>query len=511
MKKYALFLLFIFCTHNKAVWSNDFYNEIYTHKTLNLFDLSKITNSSTYKEANTEIQTAMLEEQFKKNQEYAYCQTNYLAGNILGALAAYVGSAYISSRKPISDVTDGGYSPGYLASNIITTLWAAFIYPIAWYFAGDVTQTVTGKISNLNKCWLYNTPDELHLLELKYVRQKPQYSLIWQQVIENNFIEARNKFHMRSQYLAQNKDENFHLAFAKMALNVPTQGKALQFDRNLFTSKLQQYQNMAKIDSNDAILQILYFAESFAKASLLNNPNLKSNLYLYGAPGSGKSEAAQLIADSLEVPLIKINLNEVENVLELKGIAPGTSKDLPEGRPGIIAEKLIDLKMQGYDTNRAIIFFDNADRVLNQRINGEINAIASFMLSFSENHENNLENPFFKAPINIQNLSIVIAGNSLLNTKALQDRFDTVYVGGYTLNYRKQIGRNRFLLNSIADYNNILDITDFTKEDLLEIDSIATEIHKKIIIGQEITSEPGFREHQRQIQKFVHNKAIQKN
>ncbi|MDA0712797.1 MAG: AAA family ATPase [bacterium] len=511
MKKFTLFILLIFVVQNTKVWSDNFYNEIYDNKASALFDLSKTTNSPSYKTANTQSQASLLEQQFIENQQQAYCETNYLLGGMIGSILAYISFKSLLISKKATIETAQNYSPSYLASNILTTAWAAFIYPIAWYFAEDTTKVVTGKINSIKSCWLQNSSDELFLLELEYVRKKPQYSSVWQKIIENNFFEARNKFHMRSQYLAQNKDENFHLTFAKMALGLPMQGKDLRFDRDLFYSKFKQYENMAKINNNDAVLQILYFAESFAKASLLNNPNLKSNLYLYGAPGTGKSEAAQLIADAIEVPLIKINLNEVKNVLELKGVAPGTAKDLPQGRPGIIAEKLIELKMQGHDTNRAIIFFDNADRILNQRVNGEINPIASFMLNLSENQENNLENPFFKAPINIQNLSILIAGNSLLNTQALQDRFDTVYIGGYSLDYRKQIGRERFLANSIADYNNLLRIKDFSDYDLLQIDSIAAELHKKIIPGQEITSEPGFREHQRQIQKFVHNKAMQKN
>ena len=83
-----------------------------------------------------------------------------------------------------------------------------------------------------------------------------------------------------------------------------------------------------------------------------------------------------------------------------------------------------------------------------------------------------------------------------------------IYYGGYSLDYRKILGRERFLKAAIFDYTDVLTLDDFTEEDLTQIDGFSEEEDAKMEKGKEIETEPGFREQQRKIQRFVHQKAL---
>ena len=74
------------------------------------------------------------------------------------------------------------------------------------------------------------------------------------------------------------------------------------------------------------------------------------SINFFGPPGTGKSITAEAIAQQLGTNIIKVNYGELES--ELVG---GTSKNLSK-------------VFQAAETNRSLLFFDEADAVLSKRI-----------------------------------------------------------------------------------------------------------------------------------------------
>jgi ATPase family associated with various cellular activities (AAA) len=508
MKSYCFLFVSILTVHNLSFALEDFYDIIYTGNTDGLYD-QKVVGTEDYRQSNSTRKQQLLLDNFHRNQQTAYGQwvSSFLLSTMqyLSIPFSIIFAKKLLFSSPLESNSDAPAQAGFghFASNLFLTLWAAFIYPIAWYFTEETTETITSVISSSRR-WMYGAPnDTLHAWEEKYVMNKPAYSESWQKAIETNFRDARKKFRMRSQYLQRETGMDPHLLFAELALSLPIKSAFLHLDAAALKKNLRQYENMASVDGKNAVAQMTYFCESFAKAN--QNPHLRLPIYLYGAPGTGKTECVQLMADALNVPVIRINLADVKENGELRGIS--TSPGTGVGHPGLIAQGLIDLKKQGCDSKTVVVFFDNADMVLNRKEGEQINKVATFVLDLLEGKTKVFQNPYFNAELDVCHMAFILAGNSLLGAAALRDRVDTIYFGGYSLAYRKHQGRSRFLNAAIEDYSGILDRDNFTEEDLERIDRFAEEEHDRMTDSQ-IETEPGFRGQQRKIHRFVHEKAI---
>ncbi|MEI6806940.1 MAG: AAA family ATPase, partial [Myxococcaceae bacterium] len=236
-------------------------------------------------------------------------------------------------------------------------------------------------------------------------------------------------------------------------------------------------------------------------------PKLKSHLYLQGPPGVGKTEAVFKLGKALGIPIIKINLAEFSNIGKIKGIA-GSFQDDDHGSIGVIVKSIIAHSKTGYQFKNAILFFDEADQVLNRIHEGESHELVSFMLDLLEGKTQFIENPYLETDLDIRHFGIILAGNNPLHNKALQSRLNTLIFGSYQEAYRIKAGRERFLPEILSDYSEVLTLKDFTEQDFEAIDNIARAEHKKLIDEKE---DPGFRNQIREIERFVHRKANSKS
>ena len=259
-----------------------------------------------------------------------------------------------------------------------------------------------------------------------------------------------------------------------------------------------EFAQYASMMSYEPRQELERFGSALAKASHHDNPKLKAALYLQGPPGVGKTEAVFKLGKTLELPVIKINLAEFPNIGALKGIRCEYFEENHCG-PGLIAQQLF-----GQPYKNAILFFDEADHVLNRIQEGQQHEMVSFMLDLLEGKTKSIYNPYFGFEIDIRHFGIILAGNQPLSNKALQSRLNILSFGNYTEDYRIKAAKERFLPEILESYSEALKQEDLTQQDWLAIDAIAKREHEKL---EKTGEDPGFRGQIRELERFVHQKA----
>jgi hypothetical protein len=369
---------------------------------------------------------------------------------------------------------------GFFLSQLFSGLIQTTLTP----YTSQLQEPFSGFVNSIKNYFMGPPQDEIQKLELKYINKKPQLSPKTRIAIESRFIKERSIFSPPIPYDMGKESPNIRIL--KQILSLPTGSKPINFSSELFLQEFSAYKDMA---STDPLLELERFCRSMSIASKHDNPKLKLPLYLQGPPGVGKTEAVEKLGKVLGIPVIKINLAEFSHIAQIKGLHCEYPED-SRCTPGLIANKLI-----GQPYKNAILFFDEADQVLNRLHEGQSHEMVSFMLDLLEGKTQFIENPYFNTDLDVRYFGIILAGNSPLGNQALQSRLSLLSFGNYTPEYRIKAGRNRFLPEILQDYAEILKMEDFSPEDLDKIDTFAQ------------TKDPGFREQIRQIERFVHQKA----
>lgn len=426
---------------------------------------------------------AQSEQEFLNFKHQAYKQVIWNAFTpILSAMGAYLAyrhwPAKIQAQAPAQPVIAFG-----ALSFFISQLFSGLIQTTLTPYTSQLQEPLSGFVNSL-KNYLIGPPDDaIQKLEIQYIDIKSQLPPKTQTAIEHRFIKIRSAFIPPVIY---DMKESSDLRILKQILALPTKPKPITFNHDLFLKEFSAYQDMA---STDPLLELERFCRSLSIASKHENPKLKLPLYLQGPPGVGKTEAVHKLGKVLGIPVIKINLAEFSHIQQLKGIHCEYPED-SRCTAGLIANKLT-----GQPTKNAILFFDEADQVLNRLHEGQSHEMVSFMLDLLEGKTQFLENPYFNIELDVRYFGVILAGNSPLSNQALQSRLSLLSFGNYTQAYRIKAGRGRFLPEILQDYSEVLKLEDFSPKDLEIIDSFAQN------------KDPGFREQIRQIERFVHQKA----
>lgn len=381
----------------------------------------------------------------------------------------------------------------------LSTLISGLLQNTLTPYTTELQEPISGFIHSFRNYVFGPANSILEMLELEYITRKENLGSRTRQILESLFIKLRTTY-VPSQFGLSAGKEDSDFRMIRQILALPLNSKPIEYNVTHFNDIFSAYEHMT---SDNPVPELKRFCDSMALASRHENPRLKSALYLQGPPGVGKTEAAKKLALVLEIPLIKINLAELSQIGQIKGIRCEFAED-NRCTPGIIASELIANSKSGYRHKNALLLFDEADQVLNRIHEGQSHELVSFMLDLLEGRTQYLENPYFGTGIDIRHFGIILAGNQNLTNKALNTRLNELSFGNYTQEYRIKAGREQFLPEILKDYADILELEDFDKQDLEAIDNFARLEHQKLVKDGE---DPGFRSQIRELERFVHKKA----
>jgi hypothetical protein len=345
--------------------------------------------------------------------------------------------------------------------------------------------------------------DNLGALEAAYVQKKPSLHASVQRRVEECVAYMRSDRQRGSgREDKASSGSSFCEELIKGVLLLPTRISPIAYNESDFDQMLSPYAHMG---NGEAVVQIKRFARNLVYASGLEHPGFRSPLYFSGDTGTGKTEAARTIAKTLGLPIIEIKLAKIDHLSDLIGRRGDNASHLPS-RPGLLFEKLIELGKQGYNSKNVIVFFDEAEKLLNMLENGggKRSGFETFMLELLDGTAERIESPYFGGEIDIRHWGIVLAGNQRLEAEHLQSRVETVEFGAYSVDYYKQVTRERFVPALIKDYERDLGLDDLTAGDYAELDAMVEQLYAQ---SEQKHKALDFKELQRRIKNFLFAKA----
>ena len=265
-------------------------------------------------------------------------------------------------------------------------------------------------------------------------------------------------------------------------LGVPFRVKSLNYDHSRAENLFVGY-------SEDVVAHLESYCIRHAALSLEHNAR-KMAAYFWGPPGVGKTRAAKLIAEVLEVPFEVVSLSSA-----MMDDLVGTVE-----KPGLLLSAISRVQPEMGGVRNMILLFDDVDRILNGAgANVWADQILNFLLTLLESETKSFYSPYLKAHVDISHLGIILAGNNLLRDKALSNRLDMVHFDGYSHEYKQNVVFQEMLPEIMALYKNTQhplldeDITDQDRENMI-----------KIVYDDE---DPGFRTIKMLVMKYLENRV----
>jgi len=162
-------------------------------------------------------------------------------------------------------------------------------------------------------------------------------------------------------------------------------------------------------------------------------------LYFLGAPGTAKTRTAHALAGALGLPLVPLDIDHAS----FPGFAQN-SGDRPMQNPTTttpFCEMLL-----GCECTNAVVFIDEADKVLNVRADGGARKSAFLLRLFDGDPVVLL--PELNYPYDASGHTFVLTGNQALSDEALRNRVTTITFDGFGIRARDKIARERFAARS---------------------------------------------------------------
>lgn len=442
------------------------YNKVYCEAGKDLYFQEELTSSEEYKKATDEEKQEMLKEFFlnKKAKSNLYITgKSSLQSLALPALATLIAYRYRERLVGVPQaVIFGGLSIFSYTTHFISEK----------FFDGFTS--IAEAIKNF---WFPNNEAknlEFEQLELKYVQKKPWITKELQDIIEQKFIDSRCLSFSDAKI---NKETT---EFLRTVINLPYKIKSIDYDEKKLDEIFLGYSDQTKSKlKNFCALHMLK-----SKSNLSG----KTATYFYGAPGTGKTRAAILIAETLGVEFEIISLSDVESLIgsqEKRG-------------------KLLEALTNGNNkkSKNMIILLDDADKIIGQK---DEYVLVSLLLTLLEAETKNFKSPYLDgAEIDISNLGIILAGNTQITDPALRSRLNIIEFDNYTLEKKQEIVWKNLLKNLIKESNannSKLQIqeSDFTEEDKENINELVKQ-----------DKDPGFRTIKINLEKYFACKILQK-
>ena len=229
--------------------------------------------------------------------------------------------------------------------------------------------------------------------------------------------------------------------------NIPKSTKELVYDKSVLEKSL------AGLDQG-LINQLKDIAFTHTLKSKNPNGGRKVSFYLFGKPGTGKTEASKALTLAMGGESCTISLSG-KTVEDLQG---------SKHKIGLLAQCLIDTNV----TNPVVIL-DDAD--------WELNAPGSSMLGFglllSDPEIRKIKDEFLETDIDIGNMMFVYSGNSLVQkngnpVEAWEQRVRTISFGGFNDSYRLDFIMNNTIPSLIKAYATSGEVTQEMMRPLIE-------------------------------------------
>lgn len=291
--------------------------------------------------------------------------------------------------------------------------------------------------------------DPLEADEINYVRKKPFFSKPMRKLIEENFVAARHSSEL-----------DRHLSFAKVAINMPIEIKpASHVDQKAFKEKFSSQNN------EETFKGINQWTHGYLRR--LSNPNFpRYAAYFYGTSRTGKTKAAEWIADFLSLPFEKINLGG-KTVQDLFG----TGKNSANPGPGLLIKALVNAKRSGKNAKNIIILLDEADRLINRNQDGGSNDWLTQFLTLLDPNTKSFYSEYLETDIDISLVGFILTGNNELIDTAFKKRLHEVPFDGYTKAYKENIIWSDWIPNLLDKQNSAcqLNMDDFHKENITQM------------------------------------------
>ncbi len=446
---------------------------IYSEAGNKLYNQDEITDTEDFKNASLIEKQDMLEAYFDKKRVEAYI-TSIKKTSYYAALAIPIPLALFYSKDYLKKIPSYVYFAGAVA----------FSSSIGDTIKGAAYQTIASINVLIRLYFSSQGKSELEKYERDYVRNKPWIEQKLQGIIEDNLIQAHS--------VNQKSTEDFiigildggdglklYLKHLKLALSLPRQVKHISYTRELVNQRLTGY-------SGEALRNLKRYCIRHVAASKEQSAR-KIAAYFCGAPGVGKTRAARLIAQVLDLPFEVISLGD----LTIDGLV-GTPSD-----PGLLLDVLSRAKINGEGAKNMILLIDDADRVV---LNESKYGLVSFILTLLEPETKTFYSPYLWVDIDISHLGIILAGNAEITDEALHNRLHVIHFDAYAADYKKTVAWNELLPGTLAQHKTAdlkIDESDITEHDVAAINNMIEQ-----------DPDPGFRSIKLKLMNYLEDKVL---
>ena len=430
-----------------------------------LYDQEEVLASEAYDACNSdECRYQLLEDHFYRKKIAAYSHnmhqaiyrmlplipvagTLYYFRNAISKIPSFVGiGGVISIAQPLAYAGINGFKDVTYGTEAFTRLY--------------LPQSLQSKKNTLEK------------LEIDFIHRKSRLPANLHHVIQENF---RDMFCGDSHSSTYPRLSNI----IAMALNLPDTIKDIVFEPATIHKMLTGYSPRVTRDLNRYAIRLV--------AACRDNTSVrKIAAYFYGEPGVGKTRAAHLIAQSFGLPITTISLANIDAEKLM-----GTNKE-----PGLLLEALTRAKLpDGQKYKNAILLIDDADRIINND-----DQLASVLLTLLEPETRSFYSPYLNTEVDISNLNIILAGNSLIEDAALLSRLAVVKFERYEAEYKKKVVYDELFPDLLERHKRSrypLSADDFGTEDWNKIDALVYA-----------NTEPGFRSLKLQLMAYFEDKVL---
>lgn len=442
--------------------SNEAYDSVYAYAGEDLYKHDDITSTEAFKKAELSEQQTMLLEAFKKRR----LKASFVEYGVSMAYAvptlALCATAY-RYRDRLAELPQGVSLGVILAFQTQLTQFAQEQY--------DRLYKLITKMSFSSKAVSEKVID----YETQYVKNKHLIPENFQEIIEENLVNLR-AFHeinlnQKTRYLEQ----------LEIILNLPLRVKKISYNSVRIDQTVTGY-------SEQTALNIKRYCIRHVAACQADSVR-KVAAYFYGAPGIGKTRAAGLIAEGLEVPFEVITLGDI-GVKEFFGT---------EDEPGLLLKVLARAKYKGENAKNMILLIDDADRIL---LNSSEYDLGAALLTLLEPETKSFFSPYLNANVDISHLGIVLGANKKPTDEAFANRLHIIEFEGYSTDYKKQVVWDELFPSLLAPHEKAelrLTNDDFTQDDT---DAINMLIEKD--------TDTGFRSIKLQVMNYLEDKVLVK-
>lgn len=358
--------------------------------------------------------------------------------------------AFEKLRRAIcTAITTGGILKSFSKSSSIqsavfgiccATAIAACEVGLDYYYGGSEESK---KIAQLKKRLMDKIRNEpIEPLEKLYVQNRRDLSIKKRHAIEKALLNAR-KFHPMGSSISPDD-------FIREIISLPTSTLPMVKAKNSeeFIEQKQKFLShiFPSLESESTTgqnhtLDSPFYDKDVKQAlksmltKIIDNNFLSScsqrGFIFYGAPGTGKTRAAQLVAESLNLPFYRLSIGRSDDLDDGKLYGQRPSSFQP-GDKGSLVQAFLATNKNGDRAQNVVILLDDVDRgFANPRSDGQdMEGLMNFLLEIFDINNTSIDANYYDIDLDFRNVIIIATMNRDIRTEeqfnALQSRCDFI-------------------------------------------------------------------------------------